>query len=375
MIYLNNAACGWPKAPGVIEAIHLAMESPPFLPGRSDATGENVVVECRERLADLLGINDHTRIVVTSGATHSLNLAILGLGLRNGADVVTTVTEHNSVLRPLNHLAERGDIRITIIGLDAFGNIDIESFESALKDEPKLVAVNHMSNVTGRLCDVGPLFRKAKKAGAVTLLDASQSIGRLPVHPVELCADLVAFNGYKGLHGPLGIGVLYVSPEIELDRVLVGGTGIRSDLNLHPEEMPTRLEAGTPNIPAIAGLVAALKWHKAFGQDNNAKVQRLGRLLRLGLDEIPKVRVFGSVEDCENSGIVSFTVDGWDVDEARMILQESFGIICRSGLHCAPLIHRAIGSAPDGTIRLSISNQNTDDDIGQAIEAIRRLAT
>jgi cysteine desulfurase/selenocysteine lyase len=374
VIYLNNAAGGWPKAPGVVEAMNAAIQAPPYSPGRSDSSFGDPVSECRARLAALLEAEDPSRIVLTSGATHALNLAILGLGLRNQAHVVTTVTEHNSVLRPLNHLAVRGDVRITVIGLDGSGHIDIESFDAALRDEPKLVAVNHMSNVTGRVCDVGPLFERAKAVGAVTLLDASQSIGHVPVHPEELHADLVAFTGHKGLHGPSGVGVLFVAPWIDLDRVLVGGTGVRSDLDLHPEDMPIRLEAGTPNVPAIAGLAAALKWRESNGPACEANARRLGRLLNSGLEEMRSVRVFSSVGDTEDSGIVSFRAEGWSVDEAGIVLQESFGIICRTGLHCAPLVHRAIGSAPDGTIRLSLSGLSSDSDIGQAIDAVRRLA-
>lgn len=374
VIYLNNAASGWPKAPGVVEAINAAIQAPPYSPGRSDSSFGDPVGECRARLAALLGVEDPTRIVLTSGATHSLNLAILGLGLHNRAHVVTTVTEHNSVLRPLNHLAERGDVRITVIGLDGSGHIDIDSLEAALHDEPDLVAINHMSNVTGRVRDVGPLFWQAKAAGAVTLLDASQSIGHVPVNPKELHADLVAFTGHKALHGPSGVGALYVAPGIDLERILVGGTGVRSDLNLHPEDMPVRLEAGTPNVPAIAGLAAALRWRESNGPACEANTRRLGRLLHSGLGEVRSIRMFSSVEDTEDSGIVSFRADGWSVEEAGIVLQESFGIVCRTGLHCAPLVHFAIGSAPDGTVRLSLSGLSSDNDIGQAIDAVRRLA-
>jgi len=197
----------------------------------------------------------------------------------------------------------------------------------------------------------------------------------MPVVASELNADLIAFTGHKGLRGPSGTGGLYVAPGLELEQVLVGGTGVRSDLRLHPQEMPTRLEAGTPNVPALAGLATALRWH----EENNGSFcsvaqARVGQL-RNGLRSIPRVRLFGDSEVDFGIGIISFRIDGWKVEETGFVLAESFDIACRTGLHCAPLMHAALGSTPDGTVRFSPSGATSEDEVEQAIAAVRRMAT
>ena len=265
-IYLNNAATGWPRAQNVIKAVSDTMEHQPSSSGRVTGESDTIINECRKQVAKMLDISDPSRIVLTVNATHALNLAIHGLNLGNTDHIITTVLEHNSVLRPINHLKEKyPGLRISIISLDNNGDLDYDKFSQALSEEPSVVVINHASNVTGRIYDVSGLLFEAKKAGAITVLDATQTVGAIPVNPVRLNADLVAFTGHKALHGPPGTGVLYVSPELELKQVYVGGTGIRSDLALHPPEMPLRLEAGTPNSPALAGLYAALKWHEKKG--------------------------------------------------------------------------------------------------------------
>ena len=373
-IYLNNAASAWPRAPGVLEAVAETLEKQPLHPGRTVTRSTDVVAECRERLAGILGVDTPNRVVLTTSSTHSLNLAIGGMGLRSGDRVVTSVTEHNSVLRPLNHLAERAGIQVQVIGLDSSGRIDEEAFEEALGREPRLVVFNHVSNVTGRVQNMRCLFEKAKRAGASTLLDASQSLGHIPVLPEEIQADMVAFTGHKGLRGPAGTGGLYVAPHLELEQFLVGGTGVRSDLALHPQEMPMRLEAGTPNIPGLAGLAAGLRWYENEGKAFQERENFMGNLLRDRLRETPGVSLYGDTKGADRVGITSFRIRGWEVEEVGYILSESFDITCRTGLHCAPLIHESIGSAPEGTIRFSVSGFNTEAEIGSAVNAVRKLA-
>lgn len=373
LVYLNNAATGWPRAPGVADAMAEALATLPTHPGRTRGRGNDAITECRSRLAGLLKVSDPTRVVLTVNATHALNLAILGLDLPQGARVVTTITEHNSVLRPINRLARRRGVEVTIVGLNGSGALDVEAYQRALGSGVSLVAVNHASNVTGRVNDVAPLFDEAKRAGALTLLDASQSLGHLPIDVEALSADLVAFTGHKGIHGPPGTGGLYVAPGIELHQVFVGGTGVRSDLAMHPEDMPVRMEAGTPNVPALAGLAAALRWFEAQGDNARAVENRLTLELRNQLKSIPGVKLFDDVDDVQRIGVASICIDGWSVSEAGCALEESFGICTRTGLHCAPLIHQAIGSAPDGTIRLSVSGFNTEEDIAQGARAVAQL--
>jgi cysteine desulfurase / selenocysteine lyase len=373
-IYLNNSASAWPTAPGVVAAVASALEHLPVHPGRGESSGANVAAECRQRLANLLGAHAPERVAFASSATHALNLAILGLGLKRGDHVITSVTEHNSVLRPLARLADGIGIRVTVVGLDEHGDLDADAFGTALQESPRLVVLNHASNVTGRVNAVSALFHQAKAAGAVTLLDASQSLGHWPVNAPELGADLVAFTGHKGLRGPVGTGGLYVAEHLELEPVLVGGTGVRSDLRLHPSEMPTRLEAGTPNVPALAGLNAALLWLETEGPAFLEQEKRLALGLWEGLRTIDGVCLFDDAPGAARLGLVSFRVDGWAVEETGYVLDQSYGIACRTGLHCAPLLHAAIGSAPTGTVRFSPSGATTEEDIAQTLGAVRRLA-
>ena len=381
MLYLNNAATAWPRAPGVVEAVRDMLTGIPDNPGRSQEMTScdplhdaDPMTECRRRLASLLSVPDPSRIALCSNATHALNLAILGQDHIRCRRVITSVTEHNSVLRPLAHIRQRQGIDCAIIGLDESGALDGEAYESALEKGADLVVLNHASNVTGRVQDVGPFFARAKEAGAITLLDASQTLGHIPVHPESLHADLVAFTGHKALRGPPGTGGLYVSPLLELEQTIVGGTGVRSDLEFHPPDMPMRLEAGTPNMPAFAGLAAALRWHERSGRGFQDDEMARARQLREGLEGIGGVRIMDPDPAARRVPILSVRVSGWPVEDCGYVLLKSFGIICRSGLHCAPLIHAPIGSAPEGTVRFSPSGFTTPDEIDFVVSAVKKVA-
>lgn len=370
--YLNNAAEGWPKAPGVRGAVLAGFDHPSREPGRGAGAEEPIPQRCRQRLACLLGANDPSRIVFAMNATQALNVAILGLELRPGELVVASVNEHNSVLRPLERLRREAGIQVRLVGCDGEGRLNEDEYRVALQQEPKLVVLSHVSNVTGHISDIEAFFSIAKKAGSLTLLDASQSVGYLDLCVARLHADMVAFNGHKGLHGPTGTGVLYVAEGLELHQTLVGGSGVRSDLALHPPEMPLRLEAGTPNLAGLAGLDAALVW---WEENAAAQRQRAGaRALQLesGLRSVPGLRLFRGAG--ASAGVFSFQLPGWTVADLGYCLQESFGVICRSGLHCAPLIHAAIGSAPEGTVRFSVSGYTTEEEVGMAVDAVRKVS-
>lgn len=373
MIYLNNAAGSYPKAPGVADAVCRAIEDIPFHPGRASAASADVLEECRFNLAKLLSAPDKNQIVLTSGATHSLNIVLWGLALSGRLNAVTTVTEHNSVLRPLYHIKESLGGKISIIGFNEAGDLNLSEIEKLIKTKPELIVANHASNVTGRVNDIKDIFRAFKEAGAITILDASQTLGTIDVAPFDLNADIVVFTGHKGLHGPPGTGGFYISPDIELKQILVGGTGVKSSLLMHPSEMPIRYESGTPNVPAICGLLSALLWLGDNGESFRNEYKKNSLFLRKRLLEIPGVKVFGphSEEDC--IGVVSFRIEGWQVDEAGMILEKSFGIVCRTGLHCAPIIHDSIGSLPSGTIRFSVSGFTKEEEIETALNAVRSI--
>jgi cysteine desulfurase family protein len=374
VIYLNNAASAWPRAPGVAEAVTESINTPPLHPGRTVSRSMHVINDCRSGLAKLFNIEDSKNIILTTNATYALNIAILGAGLKEGDIVVTSGAEHNSVLRPLAHLERRAGIETIIVPLDDTGKINEDEYGEALSRKPHLVVLNHLSNVTGTVQNIEKLFRKAREIDAITLLDASQSVGHISVHVDELYTDMIAFTGHKGLRGPAGTGGLFVAPRIELDQVFVGGTGVRSDLRYHPSEMPTRLEAGTPNIPALAGLAAALDWYNDHGESSRCVESQFADAILGAFKDISRVRVFNNIENTERAGIISFVIDGWDVEEAGFILNESFNIICRTGLHCAPLIHKYISNSPEGTIRFSVSSFNTPSEIDKSIKAVRKLA-
>lgn len=373
-VYFNEAATSWPKAPGVAEAMAQALATPAACPGRLAGVGRDVLQECRARLAGLLGITDCERIALTMNATHALNLAIAGLSLGVGDHVITTSAEHNSVLRPLHLLRASKGIRVTVVGVDESGRVDPEAFWAALAQGAALVVMTHASNVTGAVNEVQRYLRPARESGACTLLDASQSMGHLPVNPKELGADMVAFPGHKGLRGPSGTGALYVSPHLELSPLLVGGTGTQGELPVQPEEMPMRLEAGTPNALSCAGLAAALCWFADHGLALAEQARQLGDMLRGGLAALPRASLIGTNGGRPHLPVISFRLEGIPVEETGRRLLEEHGIYCRTGIHCAPLLHEALGTAPEGTVRLSLSGLNTEEEVARCLEAVRAIA-
>ena len=370
-IYFNNAATSWPKAPGLGQVLAQATEEIPSHPGRTGYAEEpDHVQDCRERLANLLSVDDAKHIVLCQNATFALNFALLGFPFRRGDIVLTTAQEHNAVLRPLYWLRSHRRIRLEIVPVDARGRVDPDDVDKAVRRQPpRVVVLNHASNVTGAVQPAFEVFSAAKSVGAVTLLDASQAIGLETVSPGGMAADMVAFTGHKYLLGPTGTGGLYVSPQVSLAPVVTGGTGVWSDLTRMPPEMPDRLEPGTPNVPAFLGLAHALKWQGEHPADQGL-LDRLVQRLADGLAGVG-ARVYAAKPP--RTPVVSFTLPGWSAGDAGYAFLNSFGFICRSGLHCAPLIHKYLGTFPEGTLRLSLSRFNTDDEVDFAVRAVSRL--
>lgn len=368
-VYLNNAATSFPKAPGLGEEVAAFFKKIPKHPGRSVTTSEDSLSLCRKELAHLLKIENPARIVLGKNATEALNIAVLGTGLKKGV-VITTAMEHNSVLRPLYRLEKKGIIRLEILPCDAEGRVIREEWEKRIAGlSPRLVVLNHASNVTGAVNDIEPLLKYAQERGSITLLDASQSIGLLDMDVSRIAADMIAFTGHKYLLGPSGTGGLYIREEFEIEPVFSGGTGIRSDLQEMPPEMPLKLEPGTPPVPVFAGLLHSLKWQK----ENPVPIEKMAELTRdleQGLIEkgAEVIKVTG-----DRTFIVSFRLPGMDLKEAGYILERSFGIICRTGLHCAPLIHQYIGTAPAGTIRFGLSRFTTREEIDYTLNVVGEL--
>jgi selenocysteine lyase/cysteine desulfurase len=324
-----------------------------------------------------LGVGDPQRLVFATNGTDALNLAIHGL-LRNGDHVVTTVCEHNSVLRPLADASRARGVRVTHIGCDDAGFVKLDELERALRPDTRLLAITHASNVTGAVQPVAEAAALAKAAGALVVVDAAQTAGHLPISVDELGADLLACSGHKGLLGPLGTGLLYVRPgiETELTPVRQGGTGVDSESEHQPGELPMRYEAGNLNTAALAGVAAAAEF---LGERSVSRVaaHEAALIVQLdaGLRSNAAVRVYGPRNPCLRAPVVSFSVEGYDPQEFAAALDASAGVQCRAGLHCAPRMHQALGTTPTGgLVRMSVGWSTTPEDVELAIRAVAAIA-
>lgn len=368
-VYLNNAATSFPKPPPLGKEVCSWLDALPFHAGRSGAPAKDPLQACRRKLARILGTPDPERIALSRCATESLNIALHGLGLKNQA-VIASRAEHNSVLRPLFRLRRMGMIDLHLVSCDGQGRARREEWLRLTKElRPALAVLTHASNVTGAVNPVSELFSAVHESGGKTLLDASQTAGLLPLDVGELQADLLAFTGHKYLLGPTGTGGLYVRPGIDLDPLLTGGTGVRSELQEMPAEMPMRLEAGTPATPLFAGLAACLDWQERHPLPRPAMDRILLRLeegMRQAGAQV--ITVSGP-----RTPILSFTLPGWETADAGMALEKGFAIVCRAGLHCAPLVHESLGTLPAGTVRFSLSRFTTEDEADAAVDAVRRM--
>lgn len=368
-VYLNNAATSFPKTPGLGEEVRAWIESVPRPFGRSDGPVIDPMQLCRKHLARLFAVTDSARFVLTKGATESLNIALHGLPL-DGRTVLGSAAEHNSVLRPLYLLKKKGKIDLCLVPCDLQGRVQREEWLRQLKKRrPALAVLTHASNVTGAVNPVKELFAEVHAHGGLTLLDASQTAGILPIEAGLMGIDLLAFTGHKYLLGPTGTGGLYVRPGIELAPLFVGGTGVRSDLSEMPPDMPMRLEPGTPAEALFAGLAWSLAWQEQHALEPDPN-QALFNRLESGLAALG-ARIFTVAG--ERTPVISFDLPGWEMDDAGKALAGSFDIICRTGLHCAPLIHEWLGARPGGTIRFSLSRFTTTADVDKALDAVRTM--
>ncbi|MBI5511689.1 MAG: aminotransferase class V-fold PLP-dependent enzyme [Deltaproteobacteria bacterium] len=378
MIYLDNAATSFPKPESVYTAMDTFQRTLGGNPGRSGhrlATGAQAVLErTRRALARLLGAPDPSRVVFTLNATDALNIAIKGV-LRPGDHVVTSAMEHNSVARPLAALERAGTIQVDRAANDAGGRIDVDSLCAKLRPGTRLVAVSWASNAFGTLQPVAEIAAAARANHTLVLLDAAQVAGSLPIDVGALSVDLLALPGHKGLLGPTGTGALWVKDGLDLAPWREGGTGGDSSDPLQPRQMPHRLEAGTHNIAGIAGLERGLEW---LGARTVAEVRRhemaLCDELWTGLAAVPGVARYGPAAASARAALVSFRLDGYLPQEAAAILDTTFDIAVRAGLHCAPGSHRALGTAPDGTIRASVGPFSTAADIQALLSALKQMA-
>lgn len=375
MIYLDNAATTLHKPEGVAEAMITALTSMGNSGrGAHEATldASRMIYGTREKLAELFHISDPMRIAFTCNATESLNIAIQGI-LQPGDHVITSVCEHNSVLRPVYRMAKRG-VTYNMLPADKKGVIQYDQLTSLLKKETKAIVITHASNLTGNVTDLKKVSDFAKKNGLLLIVDASQTAGCIPIDVQELGIDVLCFTGHKGLMGPQGTGGIYVRESIKIAPLKVGGSGVKSFDKEHPDTMPTALEAGTLNGPGIAGLGASVSWLLKQGVEKiHEKDLALSRRFLKGIAEIPDITIYGDMDSQMRTAIVSLNLG--DVDSAEMSdwLWEDYGIAVRAGAHCAPLMHKALGTEQQGAVRFSFSCFNTEEEVDAAIQALKEL--
>ena len=379
MIYLDNAATSWPKPPEVLKAMTDVLERAGGNPGRSghrlSIVAARAIYDARESIADFFGISEPLRVIFTNNATHAINLALRGI-LKSGDQVVTSSMEHNAVMRPLRQLEKQG-IRLSVVPCSADGSLNVNDLSKAVNTGTRLVVITHASSVVGTILPVAEITSIAHRAGAMVLVDAAQTAGALPINMLEMGIDLLAFTGHKELLGPPGIGGLVIADKIDVSQIeplICGGTGSRSESEEQPNDLPDKFESGTANLVGIAGLGAGLKWIQEQGIDEIRNyMERLFQTLINGLTVLPKVKVYGTLDPERSVAIVSFKIEGMQVSEIGLRLDEEYGLLSRVGLHCAPAAHKTIGSFPEGTVRLAPGVFTTMNDTKEAIQAIKRV--
>lgn len=375
MIYLDNAATTIRKPPEVEEAVLQAIRTAGNAGrGAHDPTlcASRIVYDTREKLAELFGISNPSRIAFTGNATEALNTAIQGL-LHPGDHVITSVCEHNSVLRPLYRMEERG-VEISFLGVDACGKLCYEELDGLVKANTRAIMITHASNLTGNVTDLGKITDFAGAHGLLVIVDASQSAGVLPIEAERMGIDVLCFTGHKGLLGPQGTGGIYVREGLALEPLKVGGSGIQSYDRKHPSSMPTALEAGTLNVHGISGLGASVLWLLKNGVDAvREKELSLAAQFVDGIRDLPGVHIYGDMTAEMRTGIVSLNIGEEDSGRISDLLWEEYEICTRPGAHCAPLLHRTLGTEAQGAVRFSFSHYNTEEEVCAAIQAIREL--
>lgn len=378
-IYFDNGATSYPKPDSVINSVTSYLTELGASPGRSGHSGAmkagQLVFKTRKLLAKMYGISNPMRVIMCFNATDALNLAIRGF-LNSGDHVVTTSMEHNSVLRPLKFLEEDGVIELTIVSGDKLGKIDPENIRKEIKSNTSLVVVNHVSNVNGAIQPIEEIGSICKERDVVYLIDAAQSGGVIPFSINDVCADMVALTGHKSLFGPTGTGALLLSDNFNYKKIKplrYGGTGSHSDSELQPDFLPDCFESGTLNIAGISGLLTGIEYVSGIAGNFKEIQKHKESLLNYFIDEATeKISGFRNYTSSDSyiTGVVSFKIDNISVTELSSKLNDESCVMCRQGLHCAPLAHKTLGTYPEGTIRFSFGLFNNKDEIDYAIEVL-----
>jgi cysteine desulfurase family protein len=379
IIYFDNAATSYPKPEEVTQAmVHFSREIGAS-PGRSGhrlaIEAGRIVFEARERISQLFGVKDSSRVVFGLNATEGINQGLKGL-LRPGDHVITSSMEHNSVMRPLRAMMKEG-VEAAILSCSPEGFLDPSDVKKAIRPNTRMVVLNHASNVVGTLQPLAEIGEVCRRQGVLFFVDAAQSAGAAPLDMEREKIDLLAFTGHKALFGPQGTGGLVLGERVdekELVPVKRGGTGSRSEQEEHPDFLPDLCESGTPNAVGLAGLLAGLEFVMKVGIEKiRHHEKRLTERLLRGLLEIGGVTVYGPGTAEKQLATVSFNIQGVAPSEVGLRLDEEYGILCRVGLHCAPAAHRTLGTFPEGTVRFGLSYLNREEEVEETLQAIRRI--
>lgn len=377
-VYLDNGATSYPKAPGVAENISDYILNVGTNVNRgaycSSYKAENIVYETRELLCELFNFNKPENVIFTKNITESMNVLIKGL-LKENDHVIVSSMEHNAVMRPLNSF--NGRIEYTKAICNESGELSIEDVESSIKTNTKAIIMTHASNVCGTVLDLEKVGQLCKKHNLFFIIDSAQTAGFLNVDFQKLNADAIGFTGHKSLLGPQGIGGFIVNDRInyEMTTLIEGGTGSLSDSEIQPDYMPDKFEAGTLNIPGIYGLNASLKYLLKYGIKNirNKEIYLLDKFLE-GVLNIENIRIIGKKTSDNRTGILSIDFINNDNGLVSHELSKDYGIMTRSGLHCAPSAHKALGTFPKGTVRFSVSHFTAMEEINYTIECLNKIA-
>jgi cysteine desulfurase family protein len=378
MIYLDNAATSWPRPEVVYQTMDRFLREKGGNPGHGShslaAAAKQVIDDTRMRVAGFINAPEIERVVFTMNCTHSLNMGLKGL-LKAGDHVITSRLEHNAVMRPLKKLETQGIEVTRLTPSPETGVVSAAELEQAITPQTKLIVMIHVSNVNGVTQPIEEYGAIARRHDVAFMVDAAQSAGHYPVDVQAANIDLLAFSAHKGTYGPTGVGVLYISENVNPDTLCEGGTGIFSESDEQPEVLPYKYESGTQNAVGICGLGAGIDFITTTGQENIAGHEHMltDRLIE-GLSSIPGLTLYGATDRVKQAAVISCTVNGYEPGEVGVILDQAFDIKVRVGLHCTPEAHRCIGTFPKGTIRMSPGYFNTTEEIDQTIHAMSAIA-
>lgn len=376
MIYLDNAATTYPKPEKVYDAVLDCMKNYCANPGRAGhklaMRAAREIYDARENIAKLFNIDNPMTIVFTNNATDSLNLAIKGV-VKKGDHIITTSMEHNSVIRPIKSL-EKDGIENTIVECDKDGFLNPDDIKNAIKENTKLIVTTHASNVAGTIVDIKSVGEIAKDKNILYLVDASQTAGVYDINVKDINVDMIAAPGHKCLLGPQGTGILYIKENLNVDILKEGGTGSRSEDLFQPDLTPDKYESGTHNTPGIVGLNEGVKFILETGIDNiRDHEEELCQYMLDRLEEVPNIVIYGPKDSKKRAAVISINIPKIDSGEITFLLDSEYNIATRSGIHCAPLAHKTLGTIEQGAVRFSLGYFNTKKDIDEAVKALKEI--